>query len=307
MIYEEELIFKVNRKTLATVLFIAIVFFGTISFLLQGENKRELFITISVHILATLIVAFFIATILIYKKPTENNEQIKILGPGNIIDHEFDISKLNTDFWYFSGGTGTEARKVTLPSLGLKSKNENNPLQIKILLIDPSDLELCKKYCFCRLRHTMTEELTERKVQLKIYATLLACLYWEKNSPLDIEVYFKNVFSTMQYDISENRLIISKSDPREPAFLITKPNIFYQCVFKEFLLIASQAHRLDIMLPDYSFKDLLSDDCGFSKEILTQQFSLMGIEELFTDKEFDFIIQNAKPDFRKCRSVTTSA
>jgi hypothetical protein len=307
MIYEEELIFKINRKTFASLLFIAILFFGTLSFLLQWENKRDLLTTISVHILATLIVAFFIATILLYKKSMENKEQIKILGPGNIIDHEFDISKLNTDFWYFSGGTGTETRKVTLPSIGMKSKNENNVRQVKILLLNPANQELCKNYCLYRLRHTMTEDWTERKVQLKIYATLLSCIYWEKNSPLDIEVFFKNTFSTMQYDISEDRLIISKSDPREPAFLITKPNIFYNCVFKEFLFMTAQAHRVDIMLTDYSFKELNSDDCGFSKEVLTEQFKLMGIKEVFTDKEFDYILQNAKPDFRKCKCINVAA
>ena len=102
MICEEELIFKINRKTFASLFFIAILFFGTLSFLLQWENKK----------------------------------QIKILGPGNIIDHEFDISKLNTDFWYFSGGTGTKTRKVTLPSIEIKSKNEKNVRQVKILFLN---------------------------------------------------------------------------------------------------------------------------------------------------------------------------
>ena len=101
MVYEEELIFKINRKTFAVLLFIAILFFGVISLYLQWDNKKELLTTVSIHVLATLIVAFFIATILLYKKTEENKEQIKILGPGNIIDHELDISKLNTDFWYF--------------------------------------------------------------------------------------------------------------------------------------------------------------------------------------------------------------
>ena len=301
MVYEEELIFKINRRTFAVLLFIAILFFGVISLYLQWDNKKELLTTVSIHVLATLIVAFFIATILLYKKTEENKEQIKILGPGNIIDHELDISKLNTDFWYFSGGTGTETRKVTLPSLGMCSKNENCNRQVKILLLNPANPELCKNYCVYRLRHITNEEWSERKVQLKIYATLLACLYWEKNSPLDIEVHLKDIFSTMRYDISEDRAIISKGDPKEPAFLISKPNVFYNCILKEFLHLAGQAHKLDLMQSNYSFKELIIENCDLPKEILIKQFGILGIEESFTDKEFEYILQNAKPDFRKCK------
>ena len=42
MVYEEELIFKINRKTFAVLLFIAILFFGVISLYLQWDNKKRI-------------------------------------------------------------------------------------------------------------------------------------------------------------------------------------------------------------------------------------------------------------------------
>ncbi len=301
MIYDEELIFKINRRTFASLLLVATLFFAAITFYLQWENKKELITTICIHVLATLIVALFIAVILLYKKTEESKEQIKILGPGRIIDHERDLSMLNTEFWYFSGGTGTESRRVTLPSLGMASKNENNVKQVKMIIINPANAELCKKYCSYRLRNYSNEEWTERKLQLKIYATILACVYWEKNSPLEIELMLKNSFSAMRFDISEERLIISKGDPKEPAFLISKPNVFYNCVLQEFHQIAAQAQKLDISLPKYPFKELMAEDSSLSKETLISEFKTMGIEDNFSDKEFEFIVLNAKPDFRRCK------
>lgn len=301
MMYDEELIFTINRKTFATLLLIGTLFFAAISLYLQWDNTKELLTTVCIHILATLIVASFIAYVLLYKKGEENKEQIRILGPGKIIDHELDLSRLNTTFWYFSGGTGTETRKVTLPSLGLASKNENNVKQVYILLINPTNSELCKKYCIYRQRNTSIEEWTERKVQLKIYATILSCIYWLNNSPLDMEVFLKNTFSTMRYDISDDRVIISKGDPKEPAYLISKPNFFYNCLLQEFHQISGQAEKLNLLQADYPFTELLNEDCVITPELLVNQFAKLGISESFTVKEVENIVQNAKPDFRRCK------
>jgi hypothetical protein len=145
------------------------------------------------------------------------------------------------------------------------------------------------------------EEWTERKVQLKIYATILSCVYWINNSPLDIDVFLKNTFSTMRFDISDERVIISKGDPKEPAYLISKPNFFYNCLLQEFHQVSGQAEKLNLLQADHPFTELLNEDGVIPAEILATQFAKIGISDSFTTKEAEYIVQNAKPDFRRCK------
>jgi hypothetical protein len=297
----EEFIFKINRKFFAIFLSIATALFGIINLYFHWDNPKELFTSLSIHILATLLVALFITIIFLYKKTEESKEKIEILGPRNIVDHELELARQNTENWFFSGGTGTITRRVTLPILGSTAKNKNRVKQVKILIINPDDAPTCKNYSAYRLRNTSIEEWTERKVQLKVYSTILACLYWAKNSPLNIEIYLRNYFSSLRYDISDDRVIISKSDPKEPAFLVSKPNIFHDSLIQEFFISIESAKKVDMSKNSFLFKDFLNENNTLTKEILIQEFSKIGIDEQFTDKEFDYIVLNAKPDYGKCK------
>ncbi len=297
---EQEFNFKINKKRLVLILGVFTLFFGVASYRFHiNKGIYDMLMSVNDEILGSTFVAFLLSMIFLYLKTEEDKQQIKILETVSI-DKELSISRETTQSWNFSGGAGSETRGVTLPVLSEMAKKKSI-ITIKIQIIDPTDISACKNYCEYRAKRHGQADWTPRKLQLKLYSTILSCMYWAKNSPLHIDIYLKNTFSTFRYDISDDRIIITKEDPNSHAFLVEKNNPFFHSIVEEFHRTSENSRKLNFDKIENSITALFVEGSAINPDLLQNIFLSLGIIEEFTFHECQEIVLHAKPNFKKSK------
>jgi hypothetical protein len=198
-------------------------------------------------IFISLLVAVFIGLFLFYIEIPESEKKHEIIEP-NRIKELFIKGRLETDFWYFSGGTGRFTRAVTLPEMCAISKRNNEHRSIKIILLDPMDDKLCESYASFRQNlKSSKNEWTFNYVRNEIVSTICSAIIHKNINPmLDINIYLKKSFSTLRIDINQVNCIITKEDKKEPALLIPIDTFLYRTYKEEILQLAKQYVEVDM-------------------------------------------------------------
>lgn len=207
-------------------------------------------------IFISLLVAVFIGLFIFYIEIPESEKKHSIIEP-NRLNELFPKSRMETDFWYFSGGTGRFTRAETIPEISKISQARNEHRTIKILLIDPRDSALCKSYASFRKSLKSNKESktdwSESYVRNEIIATICcSAIYKNLNPLLEISIYLKKTFSTLRIDLSKPFAIVTKEDKKEPALLIPEDTFLYRTYKEEILQTAKQFESVDlsIRIPD---------------------------------------------------------
>jgi hypothetical protein len=305
---EQTFIWKINRKKLVWILaiftFAFLIFRFYLYYKIKGLSTEsieiDLLIPILDNLVATFLVSLLIAITYLFLKSTE--EQIAILDSKSKLISEFERSRKDTIEWRFSGGTGSETRKVTIPFFCSLNNGQNyRTINISIQIINPKNLELCEKYSHYKNSNDEKSDWTARGVQLLIYSTIVSCIYWHQKRQIRIDVYLKNFFSTLRYDISEERVIITKEKPNIPAFLVKKPHAFFDAMKAEFYANQLSSEELDITKCERVFGSIFdkSGKHNLTTEIFQNALKSIGIVDDFTDEELNFIIQHSKPEIGK--------
>jgi hypothetical protein len=195
----------------------------------------------------SLLVAVFLGLFIFYIEVPETEKKHEIVEP-NRIKEIFVKGRLETDFWYFSGGTGRFTRAITIPELCKISKEKNEHRSIKIILLDPMDDSLCVSYASYRQNlKSSKNEWTKKYVRNEIIATICSAIIHKSINPmLDINIYLKKNFSTLRIDINKTNCIVTKEDKKEPALLTPFETFLYRTYKEEILQVAKQCREIDM-------------------------------------------------------------
>jgi hypothetical protein len=171
---------------------------------------------------------------------------------GADIDREHEQARARTDRWMFKGGTGTYTRAMTLPLCVENARRERRSLQVRLEILDPTNMALCMRYAGYRQSQSpgpdgTGEPWTPERTQKEAFATVLAAhWYQQKFQPLDIRVGLASTMSIFRFDMSESRLILTQDDPRFPAIIISNASPLYESFATELRISLSQAKHVPL-------------------------------------------------------------
>lgn len=236
------------------------------------------------------LVTISLGTFLFWLTPkNKQNAQIKILQPIEIGD-TITQARVDTEKWYFNGGSGRYTRTQTLPYLADLARKKNKTIEVLIQIMNPRNIQLCTKYATYRnsLRSASRDRKTCKSVQIDLISTVVSAYMWKNEQPLlDIKLGLKDNFSLFRIDISSSTAIITKEDPLEPAILYERGTFFYQAHCEDLRQSLTQTESLNMLIP---FSDKKNLSIVATKELLHQ----LKLLEFVTDEEMEEIIDKAK-------------
>lgn len=235
----------------------------------------------------SLIVSIFIAWFLFKIEVPEEVTKLEIIEP-NRLKELFARARLDTNFWFFSGGTGRYTRAVTLPEISKISKDLNESRSFKILLLNPRDKNLCSKYATYRnsLKSSKKSFWTTEYVQNEIIATICSAYIHKSLNPLlEISLFLKSTFSTMRIDLSQGNCIVTKEDKRDLALLTPNNTYLYKTYKEEVFHQSKQCEELDMH--------------GHIENVNFGTIKASDIEEICMHFQF----QNINPDYEKIAKI----
>jgi hypothetical protein len=250
--------------------------------------------SIFISLTVTVAIGWFLFKI---ELPDEE-KKFEIVEPFKI-GELFQRERSGTDEWFFSGGTGRFTRSKTIPELSKIAKNNNQHINIKIQVIDPTDEQVCSNYAKYRkgLRSAENKDLghwTKEYVRQEILTTIVSAIIHKSHYPLlDIAIGLKNNFSTMRIDMSSKVAIITKEDKQEPALVCREGSFLYR-TYKEEILQTFKEYKQVNTLPEFEFslKDLTVDNV---REVIEKLCLSDGLSNDDYVKVHTFLKENKNP------------
>lgn len=198
----------------------------------------------------SLIVSLFLGWFLFKIEVPEDESKFEIIEPKRIADY-FDKGRINTSFWYFSGGLGRFTRNVTIPKIAELSQNNNSSKTIRMNIINPMDKELCTNYSDFKnsLKSAKESKInwTSDFVKNQTYATIFKSIIYKSHFPmLEIDIYLKKVFNTTRIDQNESNCIVTKEDKRDLGLICTKDTFLYKTYKEEIFQESKQSLKFTI-------------------------------------------------------------
>ncbi|WP_348636592.1 hypothetical protein QLS71_002520 [Mariniflexile litorale] len=197
----------------------------------------------------SLIVSLFLGWFLFKIEVPEDESKFEIIEPKRIADY-FDKGRINTSFWYFSGGLGRFTRTVTIPKIAELSQNNNSSKTIRMNIINPMDKE-CTNYSDFKnsLKSAKESKInwTSDFVKNQTYATIFKSIIYKSHFPmLEIDIYLKKVFNTTRIDQNESNCIVTKEDKRDLGLICTKDTFLYKTYKEEIFQESKQSIKFTI-------------------------------------------------------------
>jgi hypothetical protein len=168
---------------------------------------------------------------------------------GTEVQEAHAKARASTDHWYFKGGTGTYLRAVTLKKC---LQDRRRPMEFRIEIIDPRDVGACRRYDNFRLTRSpgtnrAGDSWQAGQARLESYATVFAACWYNQHSDfVTIRVGLTRTASTFRYDMSSDRLIITRDDPELPAELIPQQAPLFSAYDRELKTSFDQAEHVDV-------------------------------------------------------------
>ncbi|EKF9125290.1 hypothetical protein ACSVJV_003651 [Vibrio cholerae] len=242
--------------------------------------------TLTVSLLITVFIGSFVfwLTPEIIKKSTMDVIEPKEINPL------FKKAAADTKTWIIKGACGRYTRAVTIPSLAQSAKHEGIGRDIRIIMLDPAEIDTCEEYANYRrsLKSASTRgPWTKEKVQEEVIATVLTALQFKYKEPLlTINIHLASTFSAFRLDISDSYVIVTKEDKEAAGLRADAGTYFYNSYKDETRLIERQSKKVQFDRPveinkNTSKKDLkrLIIDVGLLSE---QEVELVSLENILS-------------------------
>lgn len=166
------------------------------------------------------------------RRVLDERHAVRVLS-GAEISEVLAEARQDTEEWRFKGATGTFNRQVTLRECVQNARRERRPLQVRIEILDPTNIDLCERYA--RLYREFADSADEERswtgdgTRRDLFATILAaCWHKERFPPLDIKIGLSSVLTTFRWDMSSRFLVITQRGPRYPAMMIDRDRFYYR-------------------------------------------------------------------------------
>jgi hypothetical protein len=228
------------------------------------------------------------------RRIADDGATVRILR-GTEVQEAHAVARERTDHWYFKGGTGTYLRAVTLKKC---LQDRRRPMEFRIEIIDPRDVEACRRYDNFRLTRPpgtgrASDPWKAGQARLESYATVFAACWYNQHSDfVTIRVGLTRIASTFRYDMSSRHLIITRDDPELPAELVPRQAPLFTAYERELRTSFDQAERVDVERVRQRVS--LSEDPGPGEvKALLGALGLTAAKQPLSDDEAGIILKKA--------------
>lgn len=208
--------------------------------------------------IATALAGTALALILQWLFPGPAQPPIVENVPAHEIGGQLEAALPNSRRWWYDGSTGRYQRSTTMPELARFARRDGVSREMHIVILDPTDEDLCRHYGNYRSGVTKSDEnYSVDRVRIDIYATILAALNFNERDPLDITVSLKKTMSILRYDLNDEGLVITKENKTDPAIACPAASFYYNAFLEQLRMSRRQATKLDLALakvPTTAFK-----------------------------------------------------
>ncbi|GAB4023371.1 hypothetical protein GCM10028808_73620 [Spirosoma migulaei] len=171
-----------------------------------------------INLVAATISAVILLSILIYLIPIERH-----VGSIEALDSRATKSLHNqtlktTHFWLHNGHFGRWVRTEAMPYLATLSKENGITTEIKLIILNPTDNDVCTLYMRYRkqISHIDIEIDNVRDVQAELFATILVAQRYNQATDHDlvVKIYLNSQFNLVREDINESVVFRTQVDPK---------------------------------------------------------------------------------------------
>jgi hypothetical protein len=200
------------------------------------------------NLAAGLIVASVSAFMLWFVSPKEQvEEDIAALEPWNIREALNAPLSYTKNYW-FRGRSGRFIRSSVMPALFAAGARDSQLRRLFMLLPDPGENGTLERYA--HYRNSLASEQrkwTVASIQSEIIATILTAARLTKKSHFfAAKVYLKTDFALFRLDMSDDRMVMTREDPKWPAIICSSRSKFYASYHEEFRIEAENGKELDL-------------------------------------------------------------
>lgn len=168
---------------------------------------------------------------------------------GSDIARALEEARADTERWYFKGSTGTYVRAVTLPHCVQAARTSRRKLDVRLEILDPTDLPLCEKYAdlYRSLSADDGQGWTGDGTRRELYATILAaCWHQHRYRLLDVRIGLSSAITTFRWDLSSSSLVITQQGPQFPGMVVRQGRSHYHCWSTELDQSLDQARQVPL-------------------------------------------------------------
>lgn len=202
------------------------------------------------NLAAGLVVAMVGSLLLWLISPKAHfEEDLASVQPWNI--HELLQTPLaDTKSYWFRGRSGRFMRSAVMPALDAAGRRESVLRTLHMLLPDPADTQMLADYAHYRgSLQGAKGTWNESRIKNEILATLIAAARRANaNHFFEVAVYLKSDFALFRLDMSDDRLVMTREDPKWPGIACSSRSKFYASYHEEFRNEASRAKSVDLSL-----------------------------------------------------------
>jgi hypothetical protein len=246
-----------SRRVFITLVLLGCVVLGLLRFLAvpavfgsERPGVASVLDTTLGDVIATALAATILGWLLLKLFPPPPRpaivENVQAHEIGGRLDAAFQSSKR----WWYDGSTGRFQRAATLPQMARWARKDGTSREVTVVILDPMDEDLCLRYA--NYRQALQDggtEWTLNRVRTDIYATLLACAFFNQKSPLAVTAALKSTMSILRYDLSDAELVITKEGARDPAIACPRSSYHYDAYSETLRWSLKQARGIDLSRP----------------------------------------------------------
>ncbi|MEM8943989.1 MAG: hypothetical protein AAGD11_02315 [Planctomycetota bacterium] len=228
---------KHYRRSFYTIVILALVLAVVVRFLGLPYLDDQLsvgFLTFCAILLDGFVVSFIVTVFI--------GSYIFWLSPELVRESEMDVvepkeigpllSQALTDTrkWVYKGACGRYTRATTLPRLAKAARHKGIGRDVRIVILDPADDQLCEAYATYRRSlksANPNDPWTANRVKEEVLATIVTAFCFKHEEPLlTIDLFLINHFSAFRLDISDRYVVVTKED-KEAAGLRADANTYF--------------------------------------------------------------------------------
>ncbi|WP_226633919.1 hypothetical protein [Novosphingobium profundi] len=243
------------------------------------------------NLAAGLVVAMVSSLLLWLISPKAHfEEDIAALQPWNI--HELLHAPLaDTKNYWFRGRSGRFIRTAVMPALDAAGRRESVTRTLHMILPNPADTSMLADYAHYRASLQGAKgQWDASRIQNEILATIIsAAKRANTNHFFEVEIYLKSDFALFRLDMSDDRLVLTREDPKWPGIVCSSRSKFYASYHEEFRNEANRAVSIDLSLATVPTSLQSSDVDGI--------LAALSLSITLTDEDRTAIVQGVeKPE-----------
>lgn len=213
----------------------------------SGGDPGEVVDELIGDFIATALAGTTLALLLRWIFPPPDRPPIVENLPAHEIGGRLEEALASTRQWWFDGSTGRYQRSTVLPKLAELGRKSGVSREVKIVILDPTDEDLCRHYGNYRGRVASPKKtFSVDQIRVDIYATILAAAEFNEGHPLDVTVALKRTMSILRYDMGDHQLVITKEGRTDPAIACPDNSFYYDAFHEQLRMSRKQAKELDL-------------------------------------------------------------